>query len=394
MSGQPWTFSLIFSLMPSLHKRPESPFWVASYQDAKGRWLKKSTKTASRSLALKLALEWENASKAGKVGRLVESQARKVPSEIVEQATGQAIHFHTCKDWFAEWLAGKSGATAARTILKYKQVSGDFLAHLGDRASLPLNAVSVTDVRLFRDRLRKEGHSPSNVNQTVRKVLSSPFAAALRLGYITVNPCAGVEALKDEADTERDVFTPEQVAALLSEAGGDWKGVILAGFYTGLRLRDITELQWQSVDLRENVIRVKTRKTGKGVVIPTSPEFTEWLRSQPRAIGKAPVFPSLAGKSGAGKSGLSMQFKRIMETAGIRGRILRKGEGAGRNTSSLSFHSLRHSFNSALANAGVAQEVRQKLTGHSSVAMNDKYTHHEVETLRNAVAKLPKIAGR
>lgn len=379
--------------MPSLHKRPESTFWVASYQDLKGRWLKKSTKTTSRSLALKLALEWEKASKAGKAGRLVESQARKVLSEIVEQATGEAMHFHTCKDWFAEWLAGKAGATAARTILKYRQVCGDFLAHLGDRASLPVNAVSVADVRLFRDKLRKAGHSPSNVNQTVRKVLSSPFAAALRLGFIAVNPCAGVESLKDAADTERDVFTPEQVAALLCAVAGDWRGVILAGYFTGLRLRDITELQWQSVDLKENLIRVKTGKTGKGVVIPMSPELVAWLQAQPRGIGKAPVFPALAGKSGAGKSGLSMQFKRIMEAAGIRGRVLRKGEGAGRSTSSLSFHSLRHSFNSALANAGVAQEVRQKLTGHSSATMNTKYTHHEVETLRNAVAKLPKIAG-
>ena len=380
--------------MPSLHKRSESPYWVASYQDALGRWLKKSTKTDDRKLALKIALEWEKAAHAGRGNRLVESQVRRVFSEILEQATGKPLVCHSCREWLKEWVAGKNGATSDRTLLKYKQVTDDFLTHLGDRATLPLNAVSVADVRSFRDALAKKGLSPTTANQVSRKVLSAPFEAARRLGYITVNPCQGVEALKDSADIERDVFTPEQVAALCKVAEGDWLGVILAGYFTGLRLGYITELEWRAVDLGAGLLTVKTRKTGKTVVIPLAPELAEWLRSQPRGIGKAPVFKSMHGKRGTGRNGLSMQFKRIMDRAKIKGRVLRSSQegSAGRNTSSLSFHSLRHSFNSALANAGVAQETRQKLTGHASAAMNAKYTHHEVETLRAAVAKLPKIA--
>ena len=381
--------------MPSLHKRPESPYWVASYQDAKGRWLKKSTKTAERSLALKMALEWEKASKAGKAGRLVEAQARKVLSEIVEQATGSPIHFHTCQSWLTEWLAGKAGAIGGRSMLKYKAACEDFIEHLGDRATIPLNAVSVSDLRSYRDKLAKEGRTPNTVNQTIRKVLSMPFTAAHRLGYITVNPCAGVERLLDDADTEKDVFTPDQIAKLIQTAKGDWQGVILTGYFTGLRLIDIIEMRWESVDFDTGLLTVKTRKTGKIVVTPLTPELGDWLRSHPRGIGKAPVFPTLAGKSGAGKSGHSSQFKKIMAKAEIVGQTLRtREEGSkGRTTSSLSFHSLRHSFNSALANAGVSQETRQKLTGHASAAMNDRYTHHEVETLRAAVAKMPAIGG-
>jgi integrase len=86
-----------------------------------------------------------------------------------------------------------------------------------------------------------------------------------------------------------------------------------------------------------------------------------------------------------------MAFKRVMERAGIKGRMLREANGAGRSQSSLSFHSLRHSFNSAMANAGVALEVRQKLTGHSSADMNRVYTHHELEPLRAAVAVIPSL---
>ena len=65
-----------------------------------------------------------------------------------------------------------------------------------------------------------------------------------------------------------------------------------------------------------------------------------------------------------------------------------QGKGI-RKFSKRTFHSLRHSFNSALANAGVSEEVRMKLTGHSSKAMNARYTHLDVGRLKNAMTTLP-----
>jgi hypothetical protein len=44
-----------------------------------------------------------------------------------------------------------------------------------------------------------------------------------------------------------------------------------------------------------------------------------------------------------------------------------------------------------MANAGVSQEIRQKLTGHASADMNRIYTHHELAPLRAAVATLPSL---
>jgi integrase len=156
----------------------------------------------------------------------------------------------------------------------------------------------------------------------------------------------------------------------------------------------VTQLKWESVDLEAGLLRVKTIKTGQVVTIPIHAEFAKWLRKQTRGIGKAPLFPELIDKSSGGeRSGLSMTFNRIMERAGIKGRILRRRKkgSAGRTTSSLGFHSLRHSFNSALANSGVAQEVRQRLTGHSDERQNRRYTHHEIKVLRSAIAVLPSV---
>ena len=381
--------------MPSLHKREKSRFWVASFQDASGRWLKKSTKTENRTLAMKMAMQWEDAAKAGREGRFVESQMRKVISEIAEHATGKALDFYTCEGWLTEWVAGKGGAVAGSTLVRYRQVVGAFLGYLGNRAAMPLNAITIGDVRGFRDALAKQGLSASSVNQTIRKVLATPFLAAVRAGFIQVNPCSGVDALLDDAEIERDTFTARQVGELIAAAEGDWQGAILTGFTTGLRLRDVADMQWQALDLGAGLLKLRTQKTKAIVTIPLHPDLQAWLEKQPRGIGKAPVFPSLCGKAGSGKSGLSMAFKRIMERAGITGRILRQGIGkAGRTTTSLSFHSLRHSFTSALANAGVTPEVRQKLTGHTDAASHARYTHHEIQTLRNAVSKVPSLGGR
>jgi site-specific recombinase XerD len=44
--------------------------------------------------------------------------------------------------------------------------------------------------------------------------------------------------------------------------------------------------------------------------------------------------------------------------------------------------------------AGISQEVRQKLTGHTSAETNKVYTHHELEALRAAVAVIPRIGGK
>jgi site-specific recombinase XerD len=57
----------------------------------------------------------------------------------------------------------------------------------------------------------------------------------------------------------------------------------------------------------------------------------------------------------------------------------------------LSLHALRKSLNSALHNEGVEQELRRKLTGHKSGAVNDKYTTTEMATLADVVNKLPSL---
>ena len=60
-----------------------------------------------------------------------------------------------------------------------------------------------------------------------------------------------------------------------------------------------------------------------------------------------------------------------------------------------SFHSLRHSFNTFLAQAEVSQDMRMKITGHSTAAINEIYTHRKEEELHDVVKDaLPSVQWR
>jgi integrase len=388
------------SITKDAHVPPKTPFWIACFNGvgSDGRvWrLKRSTKTTDRKLAQKLADEWEQLEKLAGKGRLTESHCRKVIAQMYERTVGEPLHFKTARDYLAEWVESKKTETELRTYWKYSQTVDDFLNYIGIKADRLLREVTPADIRSWRDALKRKGLAAPTVNDAI-KLLRMPFKAAHDAGYIEINPCTknSVRPVKDEArNVEKDVFTPEQLASLINAAPSeDWKGVIVSGYYTGLRLRDIADMEWGAVNLSKQIITLTTRKTRKDVTIPIHPRLGAWLGEQTRGIGKAPVFPTLAGKAGSGKSGLSMTFKRIMDRAGIKGRLLLEANGAGRSQSSLSFHSLRHSFNAALANAGVGVELRQELTGHSSPEMNKNYTHPDVERMREAVLLLPDVTN-
>lgn len=148
-------------------------------------------------------------------------------------------------------------------------------------------------------------------------------------------------------------------------------------------------MRWSAIDLKRQLVTFTPGKIKKTVVIPLHSKL-EWQLLKAPGVGKAFLFPSLAGENTGGKNGLSRQFAAVMSCEGIAGKITRYNE-KGRANSSLSFHYLRHSFNSAWANAAVSQEIRQKLTGHSSTGMDAHYTHHEIETLRSAIRLLPTL---
>lgn len=70
-----------------------------------------------------------------------------------------------------------------------------------------------------------------------------------------------------------------------------------------------------------------------------------------------------------------------------------KGKGA-QDLARHTFQSLRHRFSSALANAGVSEAIRMKLTGHRSADIHRKYAHMSNVPLEQAIDSLGPTVHR
>jgi integrase len=315
-------------------------------------------------------------------------------SEVFEKSTGQPIHFKSVEEWFTAWLESKKGSIVDASFIKYKSCVTDWLKFLESRKTVALGSITPADVVKFRDFLKEGGRSSKTVNDVLSKIIGSAFNDAKRLGYVTVNPVDGVKRLIDKRGlAKREAFSQEEVLKLLDKAEGDWKGMILGGFTTGLRLRDLADMTWGSINFEKGLIKITAQKTGFDHTLPLHKDFKVWLESRPRGIGKASVFPSLAGIVSGGRSGLSQQFKGIMEKAGVIGAVIREGKGAGRTTSTLSFHSLRHAMISQMAGAGIGADLRMRLSGHTTERVHKVYTHFEIEQMRGAIESISLFGG-
>ena len=108
-------------------------------------------------------------------------------------------------------------------------------------------------------------------------------------------------------------------------------------------------------------------------------------------ISNSPATSRACLKRSPSRLSRAATFRALIDKAGIVCTV-KAGKGTkGRKVYSVGYHSLRHSFNSDLANLGVSQELRQKLIGHASEAVNEGYTTVELKTLRDAIHKLPNL---
>jgi integrase len=225
------------------------------------------------------------------------------------------------------------------------------------------------------------------------KTLNAPFALAMRQGLVLSNPVPAADAPRAEKES-REPFTWEQVGKLVKCAKGDWKTAILLGAFTGQRLGDCVSITWDAVDMDKHLLRFrpqKTRHKKRDLVLPLHPDLEQHLMDLPAKKGEL-LCPALSKTKIGGRSGLSRQFHGIMKAAKIEKQTIEAGGDEGRTFNKLSFHSLRHTYVSELANAGIAPDVRKLLSGHSDDRSHAVYTHTQIDTLRAAVKKLPNIS--
>ena len=403
--------------MANIYRKAGTKNWYCNYADAAGRRVHRSTGERKRSDAMRQALEWESECNAitseqdkdqqsilrilqegaelSRRGALTPDAGRRLLSRMMQKRTGEELSSFTAEGWLNEWLSGKDGSVSRSTYVAYSGAIRRFVKSLGSTGSKGIDHVTEKHVRRYRDQERKRGKAAKSCNLHV-KMLSMAFETALNQGIIPRNPCKALPRLLEDDSIEKEGFELREVKALLRVAPIDWQGMILLGLYGGLRIRDAANLTWECVDLDQRLLKYcpnKNKRQQRTVVLPLHRRLGDYLLNLPSADdGQAFIFPDLAGRGTGGAHGLSVTFKEIMVDAKVDSKNVDQSRvGAGRRVSKRSFHSLRHSATSIMANKGVPEELRMKLVGHSTRTSHANYTHHEIATLRDAVEQMPGL---
>ena len=240
-------------------------------------------------------------------------------------------------------------------------------------------------------------HSATTYNNHVC-ALREVFRTLADKAGVTHDPWAGVCLRADDSVSRRELTLDEveRLYAAASKEGPQWKLLLMVGIYTGLRLGDCCRLSWDCVNLERQVIQVIPEKTkkhmhGRPVTIPIHPQLLAELQDISSRDNSLIGFvnPTIAEMYLNQNWRLDECLRKIFKAANITMSV--KLEGRSRKSVVASFHSLRHTFVSLSANAGVPLPVVQSIVGHCSTAMTRHYYHENLDALRSAVASIPVI---
>ncbi len=392
--------------MASIQRLPRSRFWYACYRDAHGKQHLVSTKiehAPDGATALdrgtlaaanrRNAVEWANRIEEEERGNAAEAQLRKTLNDLSQRVNKRRLDFAETESYLRKWLETVKATRSPATHIRYSGAVEGFLASLGPKARATLADISPQDVQRFVQARLASGKNPTTVDTDVTAI-NRPFSLALKQGLILTNPVQCGESPFGEQESKYP-FSPEQIDKIFGAISGEWRTAAMLALYLGARLGDCTQFKSDAVDFEKRTVTFRPQKTSRKkrtLVLPLHPSLEAHLQDVPGADEPGNFLcPTLAKAKIGGRRGLSRQFQDIIEKAGVAQEWVEPGKAGGRRFGRFGFHSFRHSFTSCLTNSGVAQDVRKLMTGHTDDKSHSKYTHATVETMRAALANLPKL---
>jgi integrase len=308
---------------------------------------------------------------------LSKRKVQKRENRVFEILPESKMTFEELSEWYLDQESVKF--LASYEIIKMKL--NEFNKHFG---SMIIADIKPVDLKNYQIKRQKEGLAPGTVDQDIGKVKTMVYMAFDNdlVGGNTLRAFKKTKkTLKKGSDVRDRILSPDEFDSLMKHAKGHTKNVIATAYYTGMRRGEILNLTWDKVDLKQRLIRLEPgdTKDREARDVPICNELFEILRSMPNRIQQAgepnivfqfrhkPVFDIRRGLS------------RACKAAGIKyGRNVKDG---------FVFHDLRHTFNTNMRKAGVAESVIMKITGHSTREMFDRYDTVDGEDTRKAVVK-------
>lgn len=271
-----------------------------------------------------------------------------------------------------EWLDYKRDRKIKlSTQIDYEHMVARMKKVFGERFGRKVRPEDVTAemVERFRDALVDEDLSDRTVNKYLT-VLHGIFVWAQRRHRLASNPVANVERRPRTKRGNIDVFSHEEVLAVVRAAASKQDGsVYLTAALTGLRLGELLALRWRDVDFPNSAIhvrqsftngRVDTPKSGLERTVPLAEEVARALAELNKRGDHTSeddlVFCGVQGGHLAGHR-LRDRYKAALKKAGLR---------------ELRFHDLRHTFGTHAIRKADSREVMEWM-GHQDLATTQRY---------------------
>ena len=365
-----------------------------------GKRFSKSTRTKNRAEAEKIMAQFLRPFVRGDEVQTYENlkafaAAAAEKAELEEDKNPQ---MKLAEAWDAYMKSPERRDLSQTTLDAKKQVWRKWVEWLGVKHSEieEMRHVTVEMVEEYLNYLRVN-HSASTYNNRLC-VIREMTRVLMEKARMKKNPWENMKQREDDSVRRREL-TIEEVMRLARQArrqGEEWERLFCIGVYTGLRLGDCCNLEWKCVDLVRSIIQVIPHKTkkwahGKPVTIPVHPALAENLMQTKMSERLGYVVPTIAGYYQRDRPKVSYTIGRIFRNAGIVTSV--HVEGRKWKVPEATFHSLRHTFVSMAANAGIPLHIVQSIVGHESTAMTRHYYHENEAVLRKAVAAIPAIGG-
>ena len=346
------------------YKRKDSRHWWGQYKDpVSGKWIRRSTGTTKKREADAIERRWQ-----------VEADHAKRRKAVPAGSIGQMI-----KVYFEATEDKKSADRDAYAAERLLEVLGRDIA---------VDTIKPSDISRY-EKQRLQSVKPGTVNKEVG-LFSVAFNHVLReedwdLGR---NPCEGKRL--PEPKTRFASLSYEDAGKLIAavdEQAPHTVDLIELGVQTGCRKNELLGLTWDRVDLKKNeiILREEDTKSAKARAVPLNKTARKVLIG--RMSLRAEVCPSTPW--------VFFQLRKVRNKAiGDRiGDVRRSIKSAAKRAglSDVTFHLLRHTCASWLAEQGVASVAIRDILGHSTIKMTDRYLHSQESHLHDAVSVLKAV---
>lgn len=385
MSDQPTRFAFNHR---SLQKLPPCPAASAStnaeYSDTDVVGLKlQVSKSGRRTFFFRYTIDRQK--RAAKLGEF--------PALDVTEARKAALEMRALVDRGIDPQAGRDALAAMPTFRQFGEDSympearSRKVSHKDDDCRLrvhvypalgdkKMSEVGTRDVQQLLARVA-EKTSKATANR-VHSLVGRMFKLAVVWGVIERSPCYGLSKFREDKRPER-FLSPDEIARFQQALSEDKNKVAASALrlllLTGLRRNEIVKARWDQVDLDGRMLHLPKTKTGAryAVLNSAAQALVEGLPSRGLDVW---LFPG--AKPGKPLENPTKVMDRALKRAGLE---------------HMRIHDLRHTFAATCVNSGASLYEVQKLLGHSSPTMTQRYAHLASDTIRRASEAMAVVAG-